>query len=162
MWNLAGSRKICATLRAGSGQGYSPGISCRQVQLLGCYPQLWKLFSIFSLSDTFPTTLFKAFNSSKPWISVFCKFYFIVFHLWPCSHHKAKDLCTGLGAALCPALSKGTTGVTRRNLEMRKNKELPRWPKKMLLAQEAKSPCKPRSWVYSDGRYRWRNININK
>lgn len=66
------------------------------------------VFSIFSPSDTFPTTSFKAFSSSKPWISVFCKLYFIVFQLWPCSHHKAKGLCTGLGAALCPALSKST------------------------------------------------------
>lgn len=104
--DLAGSRQICATLGAGSGQRYGPGISCRWEQLLSCYPQLWKLCSAFIPSHTFPTTLFKALGSSIPWISVFCKLYFIVFQLWPCSHHKAECLCTGLGAALCPDLSK--------------------------------------------------------
>lgn len=50
--DLAGSRQICAILWAGSGQRYSPGISSRWEQLLGCYPQLWKLCLVFIPSDT--------------------------------------------------------------------------------------------------------------
>lgn len=146
--DLAGSRQICAMLWAGSGQRYGPGISSRWEQLLGCYPQLWKLCLVFIPSDTSLPPSSK--HLATPNLG-FLSFFFFANYIslsFSCGH--GAPWCTG--AALCPALSKGATWGTRKSLEMkRKNKELPRRPKKMQLAQEAKSQCKPQSWVCSDG-----------
>lgn len=86
----------------------------------GCYPQLWKLGSVSIPSDRNNNNnnyyyyycllilmLCHLVQSTRLLQTLDFSFLQIIFHClsavgW-CSHHRAKGVCTGLGAALCPA-----------------------------------------------------------